>query len=105
MPTLKTLTARRLAKPGADYASVWRITEPANIRTDNQGLYSYVGKGDRSEEDIGTVRTLLPLDPRCNGGISSFEITIADTGTFICHDICSTIHCILKCVPRVEMKD
>ena len=79
---MPTLTAARGHKRGSsvkvDYDAIWELTNPGNISHDGQGVYSYVGNGGHSEEDIGTVRTLRPLNP--SGGLSSFEVTIINTG-------------------------
>ena len=44
----------------------------------DDGNYSYVGKGSDTEEDIGQLRTIYPLKPY--PGLLSFEITIVDPG-------------------------
>lgn len=79
---MPSLTEARAHKRGSsvkfDFNTVWEITDPSNIAHNGRGLYSYIGDGGSSEEDIGTIRTLQPLNP--NGGISSFEITLLDTG-------------------------
>ena len=64
----------------ADYNAVWNIVDSTNISHDGHGGYSYTGAGGSSEKDIGTIRTHRPLDPYQRGGISSFEITVVDTG-------------------------
>ena len=83
LATMPTLTAARGHKRGSsrnvDYDAVWEIGQPGNISHNGQGLYSYVGDGGSNEEDIGTIRTLRPLNPS-GGGLSSFEIKIVDTG-------------------------
>ena len=83
LDTMPTLTAARGHKRGpshkVDYDAIWEIGQPGNISHNGQGLYSYVGDGGSNEEDIGTIRTLRPLNPS-GGGLSSFEIKIVDTG-------------------------
>ena len=79
MPTLTVARGRKYGSVKADFEAVWDISDPRNIAHDGQGLYSYTGSGERNEEDIGTVRTLKPLDP-LRGGVTSFEITIVNTG-------------------------
>ena len=79
MPTLTVARGRKYGSIKADFEAVWDISDPRNIAHDGQGLYSYTGSGERNEEDIGTVRTLKPLDP-LRGGITSFEITVVNTG-------------------------
>jgi len=80
---MPTLTAARGHKRGSsvkvDYEAVWTINDPQNIAHEGQGLYLYTGTGAGREEDSGTVRTLKPLDP-LREGITSFEITVVDTG-------------------------
>ena len=80
MPTLKV--ARRqtsTASPHAEFGSVWSILD-TNISYEGQGVYSYVGGGGVSQEDIGLIKTKFPLDPNRSGGISSFEVTHTETG-------------------------
>lgn len=81
MPTLKV--ARRKTGTSthrADFGSVWSVVDPTNISYDGEGLYSYIGKGGENQDDIGLIKTKFPLDPNRMGGISSFEITLTETG-------------------------
>lgn len=83
MPTLKLARSKAttaIQQLQADYNAVWKVVDPTNILHDGHGAYSYQGAGGSSEKDIGTIRTHKPLDPSMRGGISSFEITIVDTG-------------------------
>ena len=83
--TMPTLTAARgghkrgSSQRSADFDAVWEIGQPGNVSHNGQGLYCYIGDGGSQEEDIGTIRTLRPLNPG-GGGLSSFEIKIVDTG-------------------------
>ena len=79
MPTLTVARGRKHGSVKADYEAVWEISDPRNVAHDGQGLYSYTGSGESNEEDIGTVRTVKPLDP-LRGGITSFEVTVVNTG-------------------------
>lgn len=83
MPTLKharSKAATALQQLKADYNAVWKVIDSNNIHHDGHGAYSYQGAGGSIEKDIGTIRTHKPLDPFQRGGISSFEITVIDTG-------------------------
>ena len=63
-----------------DPGTTWKVADSRNIVHDGDGLYSYIGAGDESEEDIGTFRTARPLDPA--GG--TFEVKIVNTGERNC---------------------
>ena len=81
MPTLKV--ARRQASGPilqADFESVWSVLDPKNVSYDGQGTYSYIGKGGVEQEDVGLIKTKFPLDPSRTGGVSRFEVTLAETG-------------------------
>lgn len=81
MPTLKV--ARRQANASvskADFESVWAVVDPKNISYEGQGVFSYTGAGGTSQDDIGLIKTKFPLDPNGMGGISSFEMTLTETG-------------------------
>lgn len=85
MPTLKV--ARRQASAPtlrADFGSVWSVLDSKNISFDGQGLYSYIGEGGVEQEDVGLVKTNFPLDPCRMGGVSSYEVTLTDTGEQSC---------------------
>ena len=58
----------------------WRVADSRNIAHEGDGLYSYSGQGEESEDDIGTLWTVQPLDPR--GG--TFEVKIVNTGERNC---------------------
>lgn len=82
MPTLTAARGghkRGSSQRSADFDAVWEIGQPGNVSHNGQGLYCYIGDGGSQEEDIGTIRTLRPLNPG-GGGLSSFEIKIVDTG-------------------------
>ncbi len=67
--------------PNSDiFNAVWTIADLATAAHDGNGVYSYIGAGGNSEKDIASIRTVLPLDPSKNDGISSFEVTLLDTG-------------------------
>ncbi len=82
MPTLKVARkqASRSATLRADFGSVWSVLDLKNICYEGQGLYSYIGEGDADQDDIGLIKTKLPLDLNRMGGISSFEILLTDPG-------------------------
>ena len=63
-----------------DFASVWAVVGRNNIVHEGQGKYTYVGAGGTSDEDIGLVKTVNPLDSSRDGGMSSFEIVKTSTG-------------------------
>ena len=77
MPTLKVARGKSGAIK-ANFGAVWSIVNENNIIHEGQGLYSYVGGG--GTDHVGLIKTNNPLDPDRNGGISSFEITLRDTG-------------------------
>ncbi len=83
MPNFK-ITQRHKApvEPDDIFNAVWRIVDPTNASHDGHGVYSYIGEGGSSEKDIASIRTLLPLDPSKSEGISSFEVTLLDTGEY-----------------------
>lgn len=83
MPNFKITQRQTAANVTADFNSVWGIVDQTNVSHDNHGVYSYIGAGGSSEEDIGSIRTLVPLDPIMGEGMSSFEITLLDTGMSI----------------------
>ena len=64
----------------ADPGTVWRLGDNKNIVHVGDGLYSYSGPGEESQEDIGTLCTVQPLDP----GGGTFEVKIVDTGERNC---------------------
>ena len=81
MPTLKV--ARKQASNStlkADFGSVWSVLDLKNICYEGQGLYSYIGDGGSDQDDIGQIKSKFPLDLNKMGGMSSFEITLTDTG-------------------------
>lgn len=85
MPNFK-ITQQHAAPvdPSSDlFNAVWVIADPTNASHDGSGVYSYIGEGGSSEKDIASIRTVLPLDPSKNDGMSSFEVTLLDTGMSI----------------------
>ncbi len=67
--------------PSSDlFNAVWTIADPTNASHDGRGVYSYTGEGGSSEKDIASIRTILPLDPSKSEGMSSFQVTLLDTG-------------------------
>ena len=85
MPTLKV--ARKQASSSAsiklaDFGSVWSVLDLKNICYEGEGLYAYIGEGGADQDDIGLIKTKFPLDLNRMGGISSFEVTLTDTGWF-----------------------
>ena len=82
MPSLKTIgkqAAASATKLHGNFEAVWSILDPSKVTHDGQGLYSYTGAGGTSE-NIGTIRTMRPLDPQHKIGMSTFEVTIVDPG-------------------------
>ena len=82
MPKFKITQRETTTNITADFNSVWGIVDQTNVSHDSHGVYSYIGGGGSSEKDIGSIRTLLPLDPNMGEGMSSFETTILDTGIY-----------------------
>ena len=82
MPSLKTVGKQAAASASrlhGNFEAVWTIVDPSNITHDGQGQYSYTGAGGTGE-NIGTVRTMRPLDPQHKIGMSTFEVTIVEPG-------------------------
>lgn len=82
MPTLKV--ARRKAGAStltADFESVWGIETSLTVAHEGRGLYSYVGTGD---SDVGQIKSKNALDPNRSGGFSTFEVSIYNTGLWLC---------------------
>ena len=85
MPSLKTLGQQQAAaaasasKLHGNFDAVWSTSDPSKVSHDGQGIYSYTGSGGNTES-IGSIRTIRPLDPLRKNGMSSFEVTIVDTG-------------------------
>ena len=82
MPSLKTIgqqAAASASKLHGNFEGVWRVLDPSKVTHDGQGQYSYKGVGGTSE-NIGSLRTIRPLDPQHKDGMSSFEVTILDPG-------------------------
>lgn len=82
MPTLKVARKHTVAVR-AEFGSVWSIVDTRNICYEGEGVYSYVGSGDGCQEDTGLIKTKFPLDPTRTGGISTFEITLTETGKLL----------------------
>lgn len=81
MPSLNTVKKHR-STVRVNYDAIWEVRVPQNITHDGQGTYKYVGSGGSTQGDIGTIRTVKPLCHRHQEeGLTSFEITILDTGT------------------------
>lgn len=74
-----------------EFSQVWEVCTPHAIKHHNNGLCSYVGPGDQSEDSIGTVRMKTPIDPLGPVSSRSFEIRIIDPGekVFIAIGMCS----------------
>ncbi len=85
MPNFKiTQQHKAPVEPDTDiFNAVWRIVDPTNVSHDGHGVYSYIGEGGSSEKDIASIRTLIPLDPGKSEGISSFEVTLLNTGEYM----------------------
>ena len=88
MPSLKTIGQQQAAVASAsrlqgNFDAVWSISDPASssVSHDGQGVYSYIAGPGGS---IGSIRTIRPLDPLRKDGMSSFEVTIVDTGEILC---------------------
>ena len=82
MPSLKTIgeqAAASATKLHGNFEAVWSVLDPSKVTHDGQGQYSYTGAG-RTSENIGTIRTIRPLDPKHKSGMSTFEVTIVDPG-------------------------
>ena len=82
MPSLKTIgqqAAASASKLQGNFDAVWSTPNPSKVSHDGQGGYSYVGSGGNSE-NIGSIRTMRPLDPLHKDGMSSFEVTIVEPG-------------------------
>ena len=82
MPSLKTIgeqAAASASKVQGNFDAVWAAVDPSKVSHDGQGLYSYTGAGGTSE-NIGTIRTVRPLDPQHKNGMSTYEVTVVDPG-------------------------
>ena len=82
MPSLKTVgkqAAASASKLQGNFEAVWKVVDQTKIFHDGQGMYSYTGAGG-SNENIGSLRTIRPLDPEHKVGMSAFEVTIVDPG-------------------------
>lgn len=82
MPSLKTIgeqAAATASKLHSNFEAVWSVLDPSKVTHDGQGLYSYTGAGGTSE-NIGTIRTIRPLDPQHKTGMSTLEVAIVDPG-------------------------
>ena len=84
MPSLKTIGQQQAAasasKLHGNFDAVWLTSDPSKVSHDGQGLYSYIAGSGGNIENIGSVRTIRPLDPLRKDGMSSFEVTIVETG-------------------------
>ena len=85
MPSLKTIGQQQAAaaasasKLQGNFDAVWSTSDPSKVSHDGQGVYSYTGSGGNAG-NIGNVRTIWPLDPLHKNRMSSFEVTIVETG-------------------------
>ena len=74
-----------------DFSKVWEVCTPHAVNHHGEGMCSYIGLGDQSEESIGTVRTKDPISALGLNASPSFEIRIIDPGekVFIAIGVCS----------------
>ena len=74
-----------------DFSKVWEVCTPHAVKHHGEGMCSYIGPGDQSEESVGTVRTKDPINALGLNASPSFEIRIIDPGekVFIAIGMCS----------------
>ena len=85
MPSLKTIGQQQAAAASAskfqgNFDAVWLTSDPSKVSHDGQGGYSYTARSGGNAENIGSMRTIRPLDPLHKEGMSSFAVTIVETG-------------------------
>ena len=88
MPSLKTIGQQQAAaiasasKLHGNFDAVWSTPDPSKVSHDGQGVYSYTVAGGSGGDigNIGNIRTIRPLDPLRKDGMSSFAVTVVDTG-------------------------
>ena len=79
MPSLKTVGQRAAASASqlhSNYAAVWSVVDSTLVDHNGRGYYMCTGGG----ENIGNIRTIRPLDPQHKTGMSTFEMTIVNSG-------------------------
>ena len=91
MPSLKTIgqqasAAASISKLQGNFDAVWHTPTPSKVSHDGHGVYSYDESGGNGE-NVESIRTIRPLDPLHKDGMSTFAVTIVDTGEIIhnCH--------------------
>ena len=100
MPSLKAVgerAAMSASKLHGNLEAVWSIVNPLTMAHDGRGHYSYTG----DSENIGMIKTIRPLDPQHKNGMSTFEVTIINSGNYVPCTVCpgpsyrDEMHCVV----------
>ena len=77
-----------------DFGQIWDVSTPHTIVHHGDGVCSYTGPGDLTEDSIGTVRGRVPLDPLGPPHSRSFELYIIEPGQhkYIAIGVCSAAY-------------
>lgn len=62
------------------FLEMWEISTPALVKSEEDGMCSYVGPGDLSEHSIGSARQTKPIDPLGDLSQRSFSLRIVNCG-------------------------
>lgn len=76
----KIILSPPIASHKRHFDNVWRISTPQLISHKEDGICMYTGPGDSSDDSIGSVQTLKPIDPLGELSQRSFALRILNPG-------------------------